>query len=228
MYDINMMVYIMHELYAFFYWFIVNYKKKELYLFINWLMLSKIHYPHSCIPRFPIHRYIGSLGVSLDKCTFHYCEDKSMSEENLCIQQYVEHQPDNSQNERQKLLEKQLSRLLNAQHKRNYMTAIQEVITHLNIENNEGMQNIEIILPSYIFNTGKYKDSVDQINHKLFELQKKLDVVPPYIHRALIYKYGELVDKVKLEIHALNISDTCASLVTAKDIEWLKDFWFDD
>lgn len=151
-----------------------------------------------------------------------------MSGESLCIQQYVEHQPDNSLNERQKLLEKQLSRLLNAQHKRNYITAIQEVSTHLNIENNEGMQNIAIISPSYIFNGGKYKDSVDQINHKLFELQKKLDVAPPFIHRALIYKYGELVDKVKLEIQALNISDTCASLVTAEDIEWLKDFGFDD
>jgi hypothetical protein len=77
-------------------------------------------------------------------------------------------------------------------------------------------------------NLGKDRDTQEQIDLKLFDLQRRLSDVPVYIQRTLYRMYGDTVEQVILELQNLKITDACLNLVSQDDKDMLSDWWLDE
>jgi hypothetical protein len=77
-------------------------------------------------------------------------------------------------------------------------------------------------------NLGKDRDTQEQIDLKLFDLQRRLSDVPVYIQRTLYRMYGDPVEQVILELQNLKITDACLNLVSQDDKDMLSDWWLDE
>jgi chromosome segregation ATPase len=138
------------------------------------------------------------------------------------------------QDARLRRLEKQLR--LDPLYKK-FVDAIQDANAYLKLEltllsphkeNLGSLHSDRIGSTHYMYTMGNDRDTEEQIQYKLFELQRRLTDAPPSIRNTLFRKYGATVDQVRAELEKLNISEACVELVSNDDIELLSDWWLDE
>jgi hypothetical protein len=118
-----------------------------------------------------------------------------------------------------------------------YLNAIRDANAYLQLESKllsphkENLKSLHsdwIGSTHYMHNLGKDRDTQEQIDLKLFDLQRRLSDVPVYIQRTLYRMYGDPVEQVILELQNLKITDACLNLVSQDDKDMLSDWWLDE